>query len=372
MKELKYKENKLLILNVPPPYGGGEIRAKITFESFQNKINWIPIAFSSNNKNKSNQGSLTFRTILDVFYYIWKYTNAIVLYKPIIVFVSIPKSFLPLLKIVPLIILKSIFKFNVVGELAGSSFYFLNLKNRKKKFGLYILNQFTSIRVLGQATKKYLESYGVNNSFVMDNGVNINSDLAFIEKEISSNKKIELLFVGALHKAKGIFILAEIAKILNEINLDFTFNILGEWANESDKIQFTNFITKNKIEKKFSFQGVIKNDKKWKFYSDADLLIFPSYNEGQPLTILEALSFGIPIISSNVGLIEETITNENGFILKENKPEFFVESILGLLNNPSLYNTISRNNIKLYNARYTEEIYINNFENWIQNNSKNN
>lgn len=74
-----------------------------------------------------------------------------------------------------------------------------------------------------------------------------------------------------------------------------------------------------------------------KWYNGIDLLVCASKSEGGPLSILEAGSCGIPVISTPVGLVPEIIKDgENGFIVPHDKPEEFKKRILQLSQNPEL------------------------------------
>ena len=69
----------------------------------------------------------------------------------------------------------------------------------------------------------------------------------------------------------------------------------------------------------------------------ADAYILPSYNEGLPISILEAMSYSLPIISTNVGGIPEILKNgENGFIMSPGDKDAMYRAILELMNNEKL------------------------------------
>lgn len=355
----------LLILNVPPPYGGGEIRANLLYNYFKRKNNYHILAIRNHKRNKKSQGKLSNQNIIHNINYIKSSLSYIIKYKPSTVYISIPKSFLPLIKIIPLLFLKYIYNYRLHGELAGSHFYFLNSNFIFSFIGKSILRNFTSIRVLGKKTKADLAQHNIRNTHVMDNGIKVpikdNKCRIFLPQ-----KEINLLYVGAINKSKGIFTLYEIAKLLKHNNINFNFDILGEWSNYNDKKLFSELILSKNLHNNFSFHGVITGDEKWKFYDNADLFIFPSYNEGQPLTILEALAHGLPIISSDVGLIPETISDGiNGFIVTDQKANSYFDYIIKLIMNKTLYHEISHNNIILFKNRFTHTTYLNNFELWI-------
>ena len=85
----------------------------------------------------------------------------------------------------------------------------------------------------------------------------------------------------------------------------------------------------------------------------AHLLMLSSNYEGLPMVILEAMSFGKPVIASNVGGVSEIVCNGiNGYAL-ENNPELFAEKIQYVLDNEDIYGKFSKNSFDIFNQKLT-------------------
>lgn len=362
------KINKiLLILNIPPPFGGGEIRAKILYDYFVNKSQFHIITNSNRRHSKASQGKLTLKNSFNNLKY--QLHNSFLIFKirPKVVYLSIPKGIIQLLKIIPVIISCKIVRAKLVGELAGSQFYFLDKNFVVRKTGKIILRQFYQIRLLGNSVKENLKFDGITNTIVFDNGTDVPKFINNNPKVLNKNY-IQLCFIGALHRNKGIYLLAEIAKLLAMKNVLFQLNILGEWENSVDKNAIEKYISFYKLESKVIFHGILHGDAKWKILKNTDLYLFPSYNEGQPISIIEAMAFGIPVIASNVGAIPDTIkNNENGFIIEEQNAKLYADKIIFLAENPNQFNEISSQNLKCYKERFTVVRYCETVERWLNN-----
>lgn len=360
-------KKKVLILNVPPPFGGGEIRAQQLSNYFSKHHEFVIIENSNKSKNKSNQGKVLLSNILINIKYIIRNIWTIIKVRPSLVYLSIPKNFIPLLKVLPVLIITKFFKGKVIGELAGRNFYFLETEGATRWLGLSILKRFNSIRVLGESVNEILRLQDLRSIVVIDNGVDILNQKHNSTKSIN-NKSVTIGFVGALHKDKGIYILLEIANLLKSSRKNFTLEIAGEWENNEDRINIQNYIDQNKLNEKVKFLGLIHDELKWDFYKKIDIFVLPSYNEGQPLVLIEAMGFGIPIICSGVGAIPDTVTSEhNGFIIAEFSAAKYVEKIEILLSNQKLYSSISSNNLKTFEDRFLVQNYFKNIHNWINN-----
>ena len=89
------------------------------------------------------------------------------------------------------------------------------------------------------------------------------------------------------------------------------------------------------------------------YCSKADLFMLPSNYEGLPMVIIEAMSFGKPVVASDVGGISEIVRNDtNGYVV-ENSAEAFATRIREILQNKEKYEAFSRASLDIYNAELT-------------------
>lgn len=95
------------------------------------------------------------------------------------------------------------------------------------------------------------------------------------------------------------------------------------------------------------------------YNSIADLFMLPSNYEGLPMVILEAMSFGKPVVASNVGGISEIVQNDwNGYTL-ENDATLFAEKIKYILENEEVYAKFSQNALERFKQDLTVDKMVN-------------
>ncbi len=137
-----------------------------------------------------------------------------------------------------------------------------------------------------------------------------------------------ILYVGALTTYKGADHLLTAAAILAQQNIDFRLLIIGEGPMRD---RFAAQAGELGIADKVRFVGVLPNDAMPRWYNAADLFVLPSLREGTPVSLLEALSCGLPVVVSRAGGMPQVIQDgENGFLVDVADPVALAEK-MGLL-----------------------------------------
>ena len=147
---------------------------------------------------------------------------------------------------------------------------------------------------------------------------------------------------------------------MNEIAIicdkDVKFICLGD-GELKEQIEMT--AKKSKIDNMFEFLGVSNNVSHYLYNSD--IFILPSKWEGLPISVIEAMAVGIPIIASNVGGVGDLISsNKNGLLIKPN-PNELADSINRLINDKFLRETIGKKAIfdsRRYSVEKMAESYL--------------
>ena len=197
---------------------------------------------------------------------------------------------------------------------------------------------------------------------IVNNGM---QDYSLIYKylNISENsKKPKLLLVSNLLKLKGHDIFIEALSILNDRLECFEAYIIGA---ESDlTANDINMLIKNKMmSHKIHYVGPQYDKDKFFYYSSSDVFVFPTRHEVFPGVILEAMQFGIPVITTRVGGIPEIVDDGiNGFIVDKNAPLQIADKLELLIKNPELRKKMGREARKKYLDNYTLHTFENNMK----------
>lgn len=188
----------------------------------------------------------------------------------------------------------------VIHTVHGSNLIDQNLKSVKAKLENYLLTKikYDAQIIVNENFLKYKNK--TKNQIVIPNGVNLPKKNH--QSSIINHEQLNILFIGRLEKIKGIDILVKtLVKLKNE---NWNLTIIG---NGSQKNELISLVQKSKLTNKIIFQN--SQIKLSKYYKKADIFVLPSISEGQPITILEAWSFKLPVIATMVG--------SNPFIIKD-------------------------------------------------------
>lgn len=202
-----------------------------------------------------------------------------------------------------------------------------------------VFNNAKNIFLLSSKSQDFLKSkIKIDNIFVETTVL----DDAFVNnnfEEKDFNQPIKFLYLSRIEKAKGIWQLLNAFEIMNDNNIEL--EIVG-YGTEADAV--AEWI-KHSNNKNIRFSGQLIGVEKAKAFQRNHIYILPSDTEGLPITILEAMYAGLPIISTKVGAIPELFKKVNaGVLLNTNTKEEIYKEVFELIKNRNILAKISEAN----------------------------
>lgn len=248
----------------------------------------------------------------------------------------------------------------IIIHLHGSEFekFYNKSSNRiKEKIKIFFEHSNCNI-VLGDNWNIFIKKIASSsNNIIFNNSIKIP-----IETVKQEEKRVEFLFLGVLIKRKGV---QDLLEAINNINLtdrnvfekyNVKFNIGGDGIY-SEKLK--QYVKDNNIAKYVRFLGWLDDKKKNEELQKNHIFVLPSYNEGLPIAILEALSYGMPIISTNVGSIEECVCNEvNGYIFEPGDVKYLSEIIKKIILDNDKRIIMGKESKNIAYKKFDEKLYM--------------
>ena len=143
---------------------------------------------------------------------------------------------------------------------------------------------------------------------------------------------LRLLFLGLLDQQKGIY---DLLQVLADHKEEFEGRILLNVGGNGDVATFENTVKKMRLEQLVAFHGWVSGDKKKELLLNSDVFVLPSYAEGLPMAILEAMAYELAIISTTVGAIPEVVNENNGFLITPGDRQMFADLLVSLVSGVS-------------------------------------
>lgn len=137
----------------------------------------------------------------------------------------------------------------------------------------------------------------------------------------------ELCYLGVLIPRKGVADLLHALKLLQQQGLERPVHLTVAGTGEAE--QYLQQLSRELgLEEQVRFTGWVDGEEKRKLLLSSQCFVLPSYNEGLPVCVLEAISCAVPTVSTNVGSVDEAIRDgENGRLVQPGDPQALAEAI---------------------------------------------
>lgn len=356
------KSKVILVGPVPPPYHGSTIYFEMLLRSrIQHEFEVTHVDISDH-RGLDNLSRLDFTNVYLAIKNCFDLLRALRQVKPDLVYTMPAATFLAYLRDgLFLVIARTFSKARIVIHLHGGD-YFRTVFYEKSNFLVRLFIRWTLSKVdtaivLGERLKNVFDGL-VKTVVAVPNGSNFEASKA--RKSRTTERKVNISYLGNLLESKGILDFLAAAKIVAETFPNVKFLIAGSWnMHERTKQHAYKIISGNVLESKVSFCGVVTGDQKMQFLADTDIFVFPSWYEyeGCPLVILEAMAAGCPVISTkDVGAIPEIVDDgTTGILVDRKKPRMLAKAILRLLKEPETRIAMGAAGRRKFEQNYTLE-----------------
>ncbi len=355
----------LFILQLPPPVHGASLMNKHIIESdLLNRdldMEMINLNFANSIK-KLERFSLI--KLFKAFYFGLTIISKIISHKPDLIYFTFSPRGYAFYRDILYVFLMKLFNQKIIFHLHGKG-----IKNSVK------VNSFvkrltraafknTKVICMSKKLTEDVKSIYDDQPFIVPYGIEVQEGNGFSNSELNSGVP-NILYLSNYIKTKGVLVLIDALKAVHEKGLKFKARLVGSPGDLSlemlnEKIAQLNL--EDCVEAVGPRYGKDKNVE----FRNADIFVFPTFyeNEAFPLVNLEAMQFGLPVISTDEGGIPDMFINkESGLIVESQNPIMLADKIAGLLEDEDLRKTMGING---YN-RFQENFTLNHFERNILN-----
>ena len=232
--------------------------------------------------------------------------------------------------------------------------YFENqINDKRREYLKSILDMADVMLVLTPSWKEYFSGLTDSGKIkVFPNCVAVKRDISFAEGAEPCRDMNKLLFLGRICKDKGIDELLDAVTEISRENKDVNLYIGGIYEEES----YRKRIEGNDLVK---FLGWIAGEEKEKYLRECGIFVLPSYYEGFPVSVLEAMAGGCVVVASEVGGIPDVVTDgETGVLVPPKDSEMLKNAVLKVMNDKTLADKLRVSAFKKVEENYSSSASV--------------
>jgi glycosyltransferase involved in cell wall biosynthesis len=348
----------LLLVTLPPPIHGLNIMNKHVTNSNELKRRYetqlFPLRYASSIEDLQ---TIRIGKIIKFFYFFLKLTIKLIFFRPDFVYFVPSITSISFFRDCIFVFLIKCFKAKII--------FHLHMKGIKRKiqnpllkrlFKWFFEDQYIILLSpllypdIQEVAKQKQISY-------LPNCADINIDTNCMPDNQKRNKQpIRILFFSNLLPTKGPLDLIKACKILKENGFEFKARFAGSPSKQLNLSGFNKIVMKYGLENCVEYIGAKYGKEKIEVFQNSDIFVFPTYfdQENFPIVIVEAIAFGLPVISTNEGAIPEIIDDGiNGFLVPKRSPHAIADKIAFFLQNGDKIIQMGQEAKKKYKEYYT-------------------
>lgn len=243
-------------------------------------------------------------------------------------------------------------------HLHGSEFkvWYDSISNCKKREVKKLLRECNGFIVLGEKWKETVCSIEPKTPIIVL-GNTVKQQRTSVTWNTGENR---ILFMGVLLKRKGVDSLQKAVKLLKDRGIFSGWKlVIAGTGDELENLKKQSVDIG--IDSCVEYTGWVDGEKKENLLANCQIMVLPSYNEGLPVSILEAMSYGMPVISTKVGDIAMAVRDgENGYLVTPGNEKELALAIGKLIQSAEKWRIFSENSKKIFEECFNEKNYYQN------------
>ena len=238
---------------------------------------------------------------------------------------------------------------------SGAFERFIREKPRNAVLVEKMLDRACAVIVLSESWLGVLKKYISNpNVYVLYNSAS-QKDLLTASPALRPGRII-VLFLGRLTREKGVYDLLDVIPRVVENQPNVLFRLGGD----GDLQRVETIVKERNLNEYVEILGWVSGDVKHSHYRSAEIYTLPSYTEGLPGTLLEAMACGLPVVTTDVGGIPEAVfEGKNGYLIKPGDRSNLTEKLVRLCENEGIRRRMGEASLEVYHNRFATEKILN-------------
>ncbi len=361
---------------LPPPYSGQEIITQMFLASpLPDRFNIVHLDTSHKGSNTA-RGKVNMRNIRYVLMNSFRLCYLLRRHNPELVYIPMAANRPGYIKFAIFLLISVWYGKKVASRIGGSHFdrFYKDETKPIKRFIRYTLGKLDLLIVRAEKLRHiytpFLHENKIKRVYI---GLPKNLfDDTLLQK--LNPTWLNVLFVGYMSKAKGVLDILEAAPHITKEVPNVCFQFAGEILEKERNVKFVDhydnikdsineLISKGKLTDNIELLGTVHGQNKLSVYANSSVFVLPSYAEGFPFAVLEAMLAGKAVVTTPVGALPEVFRHgEHLFFVEPGDVKGIADTVTLLLQNPPLREQIGQNARKLVQRELNLNIFADRME----------
>jgi glycosyltransferase involved in cell wall biosynthesis len=176
---------------------------------------------------------------------------------------------------------------------------------------------------------------------------------------VKCNGSLRILYLGYLGRAKGSFDLVEAARLALSDGENLSFDLVGDELTPGEGRLVREFVDNAQLNGNVRVHPPAQGAGKLAFFRNADAFVYPSYYEGMPMAVLEAMACGLPIVATSVGGLPDLVQDSvNGILVAPRRPEQLAAALHKLASDSPLRQAMQMKSYQFASEQYDMEKHV--------------
>jgi glycosyltransferase involved in cell wall biosynthesis len=360
------QNGKLRVLisgHLPPPIGGMATYYQTLINSTLSEyVQFQFVQTSSQKRELSGSGRATFSNLIAAFRDCARFTQALVNFHPTIVHIGTAFGLSFLKHSYCVLVARILGKRVLLHPHCSLSVLYQERSKIWRWFFRNVIRLTDGIIVLSQEWLQLNSIVPGSKVFYLPNSIDSGLYKSAREYHLGSNQRhgpSSILYLGYLGKAKGTFELIDAAQITHTRDPYMVFELVGSELTPGELSLLEEKVNTLGLQGTVKLNGPADSIEKIEYFRNADIFVYPSYHEGTPMAILEAMASGLPIVASRVGGIPDVVSDQvNGILVEPRNPEQLADAICRLNNDQILLSTMQKNSYQIVLENFSIDQHV--------------
>lgn len=349
--------------HLPPPIGGiATYYQALLNSSLTEKVDLLFVQTSSQNRNLSHSGRVTYSNLIAAAKDYGRFFRGYITFRPELCHIGTAFG-LSFLKHSICVITARVFGSRVLlHPHCGLSALYSDRPALWRFWFRQIIRLTDGLIALSNEWSQVSQIVPGTRVYLLQNSIDLAPYQAIAQDRLAQplkNSAVSILYLGYIGAAKGSFELLEAARQLNSEGIRTSFDLVGGELRpgEADKLQQQIEILN--LSHVIRIHPPVCGFEKLTCFRNADIFVYPSFSEGMPIAVIEAMASGLPIVASNVGGLPDMVRDEeNGILVDPGRSDKLASALCRIINNPNLFRLMQQNSARIARERFDIEEHV--------------